>query len=240
MAKQAIEAGADIINDVSGGVFDINMIPLAHAMSVPMIYMHSRGTPLTMTQPTHTTYTDIVDEISTELSNQLHKAEMLGIPRWMQIVDPGIGFAKTLSGNMSLLDPTNLRRFRQKLNDRMIMVGLSRKKFIQTVLQQSRESDPVSSSYSSAAVAAESYSFQVAEQRDFGTIGGCLAALLSTSSKSDESTEPGPTLQQQQQQQQQQCHSLPVESSVILRVHNVKAIREAVDVFTQVRWPNSS
>ena len=220
MAEKAIEAGADLINDVSGGTFDSNMIPLSQKTGIPMVYMHMRGNPQTMIKKEFTSYNNLIDDISNELKSQLTIATKLGIPRWTQIIDPGIGFAKTADSNMSLLYPSNLSKLRRHLDDRMIMIGLSRKRFIGSVLENSIhdiDSENLNKN--------KSDEYNNPENRDNGTIGACIASLLSTSGPDSNSLS---------------SDELPVESSVILRVHNVKAVREAVDMFTQVRWPSHS
>ena len=101
-----------------------------------MAYMHMRGLPQTMTQTQYTTYTDnIIDTVSSELTERLHAGEVIGVPRWMQIVDPGIGFAKTASASADLLRPESLRGLRTALGGKLMMVGLSRKRFLETLLQ---------------------------------------------------------------------------------------------------------
>ncbi len=113
VARAAIEAGADIVNDVSGGTFDKEMLPTVASLRVPVILMHMRGTPETM--QTMTEYDDIVENVIAALLERSKAAELAGIPRWLQVVDPGIGFAKDQMGNLRLLK--NLNKIRKELED---------------------------------------------------------------------------------------------------------------------------
>lgn len=160
VAREAIEAGADIINDVTGGKHDPNMLSLAASLGVPIILMHMRGTPITMLDDKNTKYEDVVLDVATELNHQLDKADQCGIPRWMQIVDPGIGFAKKDKENVILLKPTNLKKLKQLLGDRPMMVGLSRKRFLKNIITHNTRINDDDNNL-----------------RDFATIGACLTAI---------------------------------------------------------------
>ena len=130
VAYAAIEAGADLVNDISGGTFDSRMFTIVAKLGVPIILMHIRGTPQTMQQLTD--YSDLIREISQWLDNQLYLAMKAGIKRSHLIIDPGIGFAKTYLQNLELL--RRLSEFRGL--GCPILVGVSRKRFIGYVLQQ--------------------------------------------------------------------------------------------------------
>ncbi|MDJ0662619.1 MAG: dihydropteroate synthase [Crocosphaera sp.] len=130
IAEAAIEAGADIVNDISGGTFDTKMFAKVASLQVPMIIMHIRGTPKTMQQKTD--YYDLVNEIIEWLKCQINQAIKAGIERHNIIIDPGIGFAKTYQQNIDLLK--NLSRFHE-LNC-PILVGVSRKSFIGHILDE--------------------------------------------------------------------------------------------------------
>lgn len=130
VADAAIKAGADLVNDISGGTFDSQMFTIVAKLGVPIILMHIRGTPKTMQQLTD--YSDLIIEISQWLDNQLYLAMKAGIKRSHLIIDPGIGFAKTYSQNLELL--RRLSEFRSL--GCPILVGVSRKRFIGHVLQQ--------------------------------------------------------------------------------------------------------
>ncbi|WP_044107672.1 dihydropteroate synthase [cyanobacterium endosymbiont of Epithemia turgida] len=120
----SIEAGADLVNDVSGGTFDSQMFAVVAKLKVPIILMHIRGNPQTMQQLTD--YTDLIEEVIQWLDNQLNLAMKAGIKRSHLIIDPGIGFAKTYSQNLELLQ--RLSEFKRLVQP--IVVGVSRKRFI--------------------------------------------------------------------------------------------------------------
>lgn len=122
VAKQAVEAGAAMINDISGGHLDDDMLQTVAKLQVPYIAMHMRGTPQTMKTLTH--YNDLIREIKYYFAAQLHNAKALGINDL--IIDPGFGFAKTLEQNYALLDHMN------SFNDLNcpILAGVSRKSMI--------------------------------------------------------------------------------------------------------------
>ncbi|WP_082803690.1 MULTISPECIES: dihydropteroate synthase [unclassified Anabaena] len=130
VAKASIEAGADIINDISGGTFDPEMLPTVASLDVPIVLMHIRGTPQTMQQMTD--YEDVVGEIASFLRQQIAIATNLGINAEKIIIDPGIGFAKNYEQNLEIL--RRLRSLRS-LNC-PILVGVSRKSFIGRILNQ--------------------------------------------------------------------------------------------------------
>jgi dihydropteroate synthase len=130
VAQAAIEAGADLVNDISGGTFDQEMFATVAQLNVPIILMHLRGNPKTMQQLTD--YQDLLGEISGFLNNQIAQAIAAGINRSQIIIDPGIGFAKTYDQNIKILQ--NLSQF-QALN-LPILVGVSRKSFIGHILNQ--------------------------------------------------------------------------------------------------------
>ncbi|AFZ36314.1 dihydropteroate synthase [Stanieria cyanosphaera PCC 7437] len=130
VAQVAITAGADLVNDISGGTFDREMFATVAQLNVPIILMHLRGTPKTMQQLTD--YQDLLGEMSRFLDNQIDKAIAAGISHTQIIIDPGIGFAKTYAQNIKILQ--NLSQF-QTLNV-PILVGVSRKSFIGHILNQ--------------------------------------------------------------------------------------------------------
>ena len=130
VAKAAVEAGADWVNDISGGTFDQQMFTTVAQLAVPLVLMHIRGTPQTMQKLTD--YQDLIAEICQFLSQQVEQAIAAGIKRSQLIIDPGMGFAKTYEQNLSLL--RQLPVF-HSLN-LPILVGPSRKSFIGHILQQ--------------------------------------------------------------------------------------------------------
>lgn len=131
VAQAAIKVGADIVNDISGGTFDGEMLPTVAKLQVPIILMHLRGTPKTMQKLTD--YDNLIAEISSFLDGQIQKASALGISKSHIIVDPGIGFAKTHHQNIEILQ--RLTEFHHL--DVPILVGTSRKSFIGHILQKS-------------------------------------------------------------------------------------------------------
>lgn len=121
VATAALDAGADIINDVSAVTSGAQLAPLAAARAVPYIVMHSRSEPV---------YRDVVAEVISDLHTALDEALLAGCSRGSLIVDPGIGFGKTVAQNLVLLrELTALREL-----GRPILLGVSRKSTIGRVL----------------------------------------------------------------------------------------------------------
>ncbi|MEM1239996.1 MAG: dihydropteroate synthase [Cyanobacteria bacterium P01_H01_bin.26] len=148
VARAAIEAGADIINDISGATYEADILKVAADTGVPIILMHLRGTPETMQQMTD--YGDLIGEISGFLRQQIDQALAAGVPMQNICIDPGIGFAKTYAQNLDIL---------RQLGELValgcpILVGASRKSFIGWILDQP---DP--------------------QRRDWGTAAVCTAAI---------------------------------------------------------------
>jgi len=124
VAEFALEAGAHIINDVSAGRDDPEMLGLAASRAVPIVLMHMLGAPKTM--QVHPQYQDVVGEVRAFLAGRVQAAEDAGVPRTHCIVDPGIGFGKLLEHNLALLAGTSsLARLGCP-----VLVGPSRKRFI--------------------------------------------------------------------------------------------------------------
>ena len=124
VAKHAVEAGADIINDVSGLSFDNNMIGIVESFNIPVVIMHMKGNPQNM--QLNPEYEDIVNEILDFFKMKIKIAIQSGINRSMIILDPGIGFGKTVEHNFELL--SRLNEF--NVLELPIMIGPSRKSFI--------------------------------------------------------------------------------------------------------------
>ncbi|MEL1230693.1 MAG: dihydropteroate synthase [Candidatus Neomarinimicrobiota bacterium] len=124
VAKHAVEAGADIINDVSGLSFDNNMIDIVERFNIPVVIMHMKGNPQNM--QLNPKYKDIVNEILDFFKMKIKIAIQSGINRSMIILDPGIGFGKTVEHNFELL--SRLNEF--NVLELPIMIGPSRKSFI--------------------------------------------------------------------------------------------------------------
>ncbi|SFW38233.1 dihydropteroate synthase [Cellulophaga fucicola] len=126
VAKACLENGATLINDISAGSLDDEMMSVIAAYKVPYILMHMRGTPATMQQLTE--YTDVTLDIKHYFAEKIAKARAKGIIDI--IIDPGFGFAKTTAQNFTLLQ--NLDLF--KSIDVPILAGLSRKSMIYKTL----------------------------------------------------------------------------------------------------------
>lgn len=130
VAREAVAAGADMVNDISAGRLDAQMFPTVAALGVPYIMMHMRGTPQNMhTDPACTDYSAyegcVAAAVVAELSRPLHELSALGVADI--IIDPGFGFAKTVGQNFALL-----RALPEvgRLLGRPLLVGLSRKSMI--------------------------------------------------------------------------------------------------------------
>ena len=124
VAKEAVEAGANIINDVSGLSFDNQMPETIAQLKAPVIIMHMKGNPSDMQE--NPKYKDVIDEIITYFKEKINIAINSGIEREMIILDPGIGFGKTVEHNFKIL--SELNRF-NKL-ELPLLIGPSRKSFI--------------------------------------------------------------------------------------------------------------
>ena len=129
VAEQAIKAGASMINDVSSLSFDPKMANVAVDYGVPVILMHMLGNPKTM--QIEPFYDDLINEIKTFFENAIDQAENKGISRLKIIIDPGIGFGKTVGHNLLLIQ--RLHEF--KTLKVPIMIGTSRKAFIRNLLK---------------------------------------------------------------------------------------------------------
>ena len=126
VAQEAVTAGAALINDISAGLLDPEMLPTVAKLQVPYILMHMRGTPQTMKGLTD--YDDLVKEVLFYLSERVAAARALGLNDI--IVDPGLGFAKTITQNYELLNATE----KLQILDLPILIGLSRKSMITKTL----------------------------------------------------------------------------------------------------------
>jgi dihydropteroate synthase len=129
IAKQGIEAGATLINDISAGHIDEKMLKTVATLQVPYIMMHMKGTPQTMQQ--QTSYNNLTKDILFYFSERIAKAKALGIIDI--VVDPGFGFSKTREQNFELLN--HLELF--KILDKPILTGISRKSMIYKTLENS-------------------------------------------------------------------------------------------------------
>jgi dihydropteroate synthase len=147
VARAALEAGADIVNDISALRFDPAMATLVASEKVPLILMHMQGVPRTMQVEPH--YQDVVREVQDFLAERIHAAKEAGIPRARIIVDPGIGFGKTLAHNLALLkDLESFNSLGQPL-----LVGISRKAFIGKILNAAGPEERLEGSLAAAVAA---------------------------------------------------------------------------------------
>jgi len=128
VAQQAIDAGAQLINDVSGGLADAAMYSVIAASQVPYIMMHWRGHSQDMTEKAN--YLDVVQEVKEELAAQFAKATEAGIAAERIVLDPGLGFAKTPEQNWPILK--NISDF--SILGQPLLVGASRKRFLGELL----------------------------------------------------------------------------------------------------------
>ena len=126
VAKQCVENGADIINDISGGSLDSKMFETVADLGVPYVMMHMRGNPGNMMDKTD--YENVVNEIEEYFKEKIESAESFGINDI--IIDPGFGFSKTTKQNFDILNNLN---FLSKL-DRPLLIGVSRKSMIYKTL----------------------------------------------------------------------------------------------------------
>jgi dihydropteroate synthase len=148
VAAAALEAGANWINDISGGTFEPEILEVAAQTQAPLVLMHLRGTPQTM--QTLTDYGDLLEEVSRFLLTQARAAEQAGVHRDRIILDPGLGFAKTAAQNLELL--RHLPHL--KTLGYPLLVGPSRKSFLGQILQQPEP-----------------------KERDWGTAAACCQAI---------------------------------------------------------------
>lgn len=135
VARRALDAGARIINDISALRFDPEMTDLAVSSGAPVVLMHMKGTPENMQVGPE--YDDPVAEIKSFFRDVAGQAESKGIPRSSLIIDPGIGFGKTVAHNFMLI-----RRLREFTDLGFpILIGTSRKSFIRNLLKNENEKD---------------------------------------------------------------------------------------------------
>lgn len=195
-----------MVNDVSAGVYDALMVPTVGALGVPFIAMHMRGDPQTMKEPQYLSYRTADAQVISDLNLQEQVVTVVvagelqerlaeidrHIPRWLQLVDPGIGFAKGYDENLSLLKPQHLRLFKQMMGDRWMVVGFSRKKFLSRIMEDSAhqrsqlqheiDSDPVPVSAEGETVQspreAASQVPASLEELDLASAAGCCAAMM--------------------------------------------------------------
>jgi len=151
VARDALGAGAAIVNDVSGLLYEPALAEVVAAAGAPIVLMHTRGRPLTMND--EAVYADAITDVIRELRDRIAVATAAGIPRERIIVDPGVGFAKRAAHSYGVL-----ARFPELAEalDRPLLIGPSRKSFMRGELGDCR-----------------------AAERDWGTAAAVAAAVLS-------------------------------------------------------------
>lgn len=137
VAKAALNAGANLINDVSAGLNDPAMLPLAAGRAVPIILMHSLGTPKTMQD--NPCYEDVVTEVIDFLKSRIDAALAVDMNKDLIIIDPGIGFGKRKQDNLDLL--ANLDKF--VALGFPVLLGTSRKRFMGSICDVTEPSELV-------------------------------------------------------------------------------------------------
>jgi 2-amino-4-hydroxy-6-hydroxymethyldihydropteridine diphosphokinase/dihydropteroate synthase len=130
VAEAAVTAGADIINDISAGQLDPEMLPTMARLGKTVCLMHMRGTPATMSKLTNYAPLGLIPTIANELLERISAAEAAGIRRWRIILDPGIGFAKNMEQNLEILRSLEELRDWPGLRGFPWLVGSSRKNFV--------------------------------------------------------------------------------------------------------------
>ena len=133
VAKKALDAGAEMINDISALRFDSKMKEVAAEYQVPIVLMHIKGTPKNMQENPY--YDDVIKEIIEYLKESIELAKEAKVQEENIIIDPGIGFGKRLEDNLNILK--NLKNF--SILNCPILVGPSRKSFIGKILDLSVE-----------------------------------------------------------------------------------------------------
>lgn len=140
VAQAALNAGASLVNDVAAMTFDAAIGPVTAEAGVPICLMHAKGDPITMQDAP--SYSNVLLDVYDFLAARIKVAEALGIPRSQIIVDPGIGFGKTLEHNLTLLRGLSLFHGLGC----PIMLGASRKRFIGAIGKASKARDRMAGS----------------------------------------------------------------------------------------------
>jgi dihydropteroate synthase len=135
VAQAALEAGADIINDISAGLGDPSILRLAAVRNIPLVLMHMQGTPKTM--QLSPSYENVMREVAEFLLERIAAAEREGIKRDRILIDPGIGFGKTMEHNLTLIQ----RMSELTTLGRPMVVGASRKGFIGKITGETRPNE---------------------------------------------------------------------------------------------------
>lgn len=167
VAERALEAGADMVNDVSALRFDERMAEVVAQAGVPVVLMHMKGTPQTMQDDPH--YDDVVTEIVHFLEQRVEWAQEQGIDESTIIVDPGIGFGKRPEDNVEIVQ----RLAELKTLGRPVLLGTSRKSFLGTLTNRP-PSERLEETIASVVVGAINGA-DIVRVHDVGPIGHALA-----------------------------------------------------------------
>lgn len=166
VALAAIAAGAVIVNDVSGGLADPDMLPAMADTEAPYIAMHWRGHGQEMAGRAR--YGDVVAEVVTELHERLRACDLAGVARGRVVLDPGLGFAKEADHNWALLRSLD----RLAALDRPLLVGASRKRFLGALLADENgprgvaDREAATTAITALAAAAGAWAVRVHDARD--------------------------------------------------------------------------
>jgi len=134
VAEAAVHAGAHVINDISAGQLDPEMLPTIAKLGCTYIMMHMRGTPATMQNEENCRYPGgVIRTVAKELWERIEAAQSAGVRLWRIIVDPGIGFSKTQEQNLRILRNLPHLKHLTTLHSIPVLIGSSRKRFIGTI-----------------------------------------------------------------------------------------------------------
>ena len=173
--REAVAAGADIINDVSALMYDPEGLETAAELGVPVILMHAQGDPKTMQKSPH--YDDVVLDVFDFLEARLDAAIRAGIPREKVVLDPGIGFGKTLDHNLQLMAGVSVLHGLGV----PLLVGASRKRFIGTLTGVDKADERVHGSVA-AALQAVSQGAQMVRVHDVAATRAAVDVFVAATS----------------------------------------------------------
>jgi dihydropteroate synthase len=146
VAKKALDAGASMVNDISGLRFDPGLKKVVAEYNVPVVIMHIKGTPRDMQK--NPVYEALLPEISDYFREEIEIAGEAGIPEDRMIIDPGIGFGKTFAHNLEIIH----RLQELTLHEKPLLIGPSRKAFIGKILGDARPGERVEGTAAAVAV----------------------------------------------------------------------------------------
>lgn len=146
VADAAINAGASMINDISAGRDDPDMLSLAASKKCSLVLMHMQGTPSTMQE--NPSYKNVIDEVYAFLLERVGAARSAGVQEQKIIIDPGIGFGKSTENNITIVN--NLRRFTD--SGHPVLLGASRKRFLKTICNRDQSANLVGATCATTAM----------------------------------------------------------------------------------------